>query len=260
MGLLDDLKRQAEKSRLEKELEEARQAELVRVYRTNICPAMLNIHSYLHELIGLLTTPVLASFDFPGIGKVENLEQGNYNILIDSQREPKLITLRFDCLAKEERRYTVTPKSAADDARQFLTDHKVVFSDWAIRDGIRQSMGLVIQCRLRVPVELAFEVDIEKGGIRVVSYNFGELGEKSFFSRHESINADWLDKLGYYILRQGEGFGTLSLSEHERTRIRELVKEQKRRDEILAAETHKEMILDNDPGSKWLKLFNKPPR
>jgi len=259
MGILDDLKQKADKARLQKEQEEARLAELERIYRIGIRPAMLKIHSFLLEMTELLTEPVTASFEFPGIGRVDNLEQKNYNILIDSQRDPKLISLRFECVSKEEKRYTVTPKSLADEACQFLTEQKVVFSDWAVRDANRQISGLIIQCKLRVPVELTFEADIERGGIRVTSYNYDGGTEKNFLAKHDSIDADWLDKLGYYILRQDDGFGTLALSEDERNRIRLLVEEQQKRQEKLLTDTGK-AIAENGRGSKWLNLFNKPSR
>jgi len=259
MGILDDLKQKADKARLEQEREEARLAALERDYRAGIRPAMLKIHSFLLEMTGLLTEPVMASFEFPGIGRVDKLEQKNYNILIDSQRDPKLVTLRFECVAREEKRYTVTPKSAADEARQFLTEQKVMFSDWAFRDANRQVAGLVIQCKLRVPVELAFEADIERGGIRVSSYNYDGLTEKNFLAKHDSIDADWLDKLGYYILRQDDGFGTLALSDDERNRIRLLMEEQKRRHDSLPAKGVQD-VGENGRGPKWLNLFNKPPR
>jgi hypothetical protein len=257
MGILDDLKQKADKARLEKEREEARLAELERIYRTGVRPAMLKIHGFLHEMVGLLADPVMASFEFPGIGRVGNLEQKGYNIQIDSQRDPKLVTLRFECVAKDEKRYAVSPKSAGEEACQFLTEQKVMFSDWAVRDANRQVSGLVIQCKLRVPVELAFEADIEKGGIRVVSHNYDGVAEKNFLAKHETIDAGWLDKLGYYILRQDDGFGTLSLSEDERVRIRTLVEEQRKQHDSLPADSRNGADAENGRGPKWLKLFNK---
>jgi hypothetical protein len=257
MGILDELKQKADKARLEKEREEARLADLERAYREGIRPAMLKIHHFLLELTGLLTEPVLASFEFPGIGRVDRLEQKNYSILIDSQRDPKLITLRFDCVARDERRYSVSPKSAADEACQFLTENKVMYSDWALRDANRQVSGLMIQCKLRVPVELAFEADIGRGGIRVMSHNYGGAAEKDFLARYDDIDAEWLDKLGYYILRQDDSLGTLSLSEEERIRIRTLVEEKKRRESPPAGAPRKD---EGRSGPKWLGLFGKPPR
>jgi hypothetical protein len=260
MGILDDLKNKADKARLEQEQEEARLAALEQTYRTGIRPAMLKIHGFLIELTGLLTDSVRASFVFPGIGKVDHLEQKNYNILIDSQRDPKAITFRFECIAKEEKRYSVSPKSAADEACQFLTEQKNVYSDWALRDANRQISGLIIQCKLRVPVELAFEADIEKGSIRVISHNYDGVTEKNFVTKHEDITAEWLDKLGYFILRQDDSFGTLSLSDDERSRIRLLLEEQQRRHETLLANAQKETASDNGRGPKWLNLFNNKPQ
>lgn len=258
MGVLDDLKQKADKARLAKEREDARLAGLEQGYRMGIRPAMLKIHSFLIELVGLLEEPVMASFEFPGIGRVYNLEQRGYNILIDSQRDPKLITLRFECVDRHEKRHTLLSKAAADEARQFLTDTKVVYADWPLRDANRQVTGMVIQCKLRVPVEVAFQADIEKGGIQVLSHNYDGVNEKNFLAKHEDIDQEWLDKLGYYILRQDDSLGTFSLSEDERNRIRERVLEQKKQNENLDGGGQQEAVDENSRGRKWMRLLGKP--
>ncbi len=234
MGILEDLKKEADTSRIAREQAKLGQAELERIYQAGIRPAMLRIHSYLLELVeqlGLVDLPVTVGFDFPGIGRINSLAQTNYRVSIDSHREPRFIKLLFECTAPEERRYNVMPKSAGDEACQFLTSQKTLFSDWAIRDANQEVVGLTIQCKLRFWVSLTFMVDIPSEGIRVSSYNFEGRGEKSFLASYQSIDEHWLDKLGLYVLRKNDSFGRLHISEEQRNRLRKLVEEGKKHHE-----------------------------
>ncbi len=231
MGILEDLKKEADSTRLANQQAELRQAELERIYQIGIRPAMLRIHAYLLELVeqlGILSWPVLVSFDFPGIGKLDNLEQTNYHISIDSHKEPKLISLTFACAAPQERRYSITSKSAGSEACQFLTSQKVLYSDWAVRDSNQEVIGTVIQCKIHVWVNLAFKVDKAAEGIRVTMHNVDGPSEKSFFEPYKSIDDQWLDRLGHFILRKNESFGKLPMSEEQRIKLRILVEEQKK--------------------------------
>ncbi len=239
MGILEDLKKEADNSRLEREQAELRQQDLERIYREGICPSMMRIHNYLFELVeqlGLVNWPVEVSFDFPGIGRIDNLAQTNYRLRIDSHKEPKLINLSFECAAPEEKSYSVMPKSVGDDACQFLSTQKVMFSDWAIKDANQEIIGIVIKCKLRVWVGLAFQADIANEGIRVVSYNFEGRGESSFLASHQSIDEQWLDRLGQYVLRKNDSFARLDISDDQLNKLRSMLEREKQRMEHLSIE------------------------
>lgn len=263
MGILDDLRHEADNARLEKEREAARQAELELAYRDGVRPAMMRIHRYLLELIEQLQQvkwTVKTQFDFPGIGRVHGLEQKGYNISIDSQTHPKTIVLRFECVSPDDKKYTVSPKSAGDEACQFLATQKVVFSDWAIRDANRQIVGMVIQSRLRVWASLVFEADIENSGIRVTSYHFEGAAVKSFLAVHAHIDEEWLDQLGHYILRKNVSFGKLDISNAERERIRWRLAEERRRFESQTGGHLHEPVTEDGLLPKLLKVFTKSIR
>lgn len=260
MGILDDLKQEAGHARLEKEQEEARQAELERIYRNGIRPAMMKIHHYLLELIEQLQQvkwTVKTQFEFPGIGVVHRLEQKGYNISIDSQTNPKTIVLRFECVSPDEKKYSVSPKSAADEACQFLLTQKVSFSDWAIRDANRQTTGTVIQARLRVWASLVFQADLENKGVRVTSYQFESPAAKSFLAVYHHIDEEWLDQLGHYILRKNVSFGKLDISEAERERIRLRVAEESRRLESQDGDFLHTPATEDGLLPKLLKVFTR---
>jgi len=263
MGILDDLKQQANQARKEKEDKEIRQAELERIYQTGIRPAMLNIHKYLTDLIEQLAAvqwSVTLGFDFPGIGRVGNLAQQDYKLTIDSQRNPKFVLLRFDCIAPEDKRYIVPSRAALDEASQFLLAQKVPFTDWAIRDSLHEITGFVIQAKLRVRTSLSFDADIENGLIVVTALNFQGIVEKGFSAHYTAITDEWLDQLGHYILRKNTAFGRLDISEEERNRIRWLLEEERRQYEAELANSPKEEVSENGLLPRLRKILNMQGR
>lgn len=253
MGILDDLKKEADSARIAKEQAELRKAELQAIYLTGTCPAMLRIHHYLSDLVEQLAQipkPIVVDFDVPGIGRINKLIQTNYRVFIDNHKTPRLIQLSFECTTQEEKRYKLTPKSAGEEARQFLTSQNIMFSDWALRDENREVIGLTIQCKFRILVSLTFKADVANEGIRVLSHNFEKHGEKNFLASYQSIDDNWLDKLGHYILRKDDSFGRLDISEEQRNQLRKRLAEEGRNrperrvtEDGQVANTHEKLLL-----------------
>ncbi|MFM8333799.1 MAG: hypothetical protein ACKN9T_19165 [Candidatus Methylumidiphilus sp.] len=256
MGILDDLKRQADNARLEKDLQEFLQQQSDRVYRDSLRPCMVKIHFFLLELVKQLQTvtwSVKTKFYYPGIGWVDGLEQKNYDVAVDNPRDPKRIVFCFDCEATEEKRYTLT-KIGGDEAMQFLKSNHVQFNSWAIQEGARQPAGLVIQAQLRLPVSVAFDVDIDSVGIRVVTRNLESHLEKTVVVPHKNLDDQWLDQFGRYILRKDASFGKLNISEEELARIRSLVESERKRTEQLNGKSNENGLLP-----KLRKIFSGKP-
>lgn len=261
MGILDDLKKEADKVRLDKEREEARLLELERIYQEGILPAMLKIHKYLIELLDQLsavTWTINSDFYFPGLGNIENLQQKNYTISIDSQRNPKYIALRFECISPEEKRYKLANKEALNEASAFLQLHKVRFTDWAVRGGNQELLGYMLEARLSLKACILFEVDLENENILVTTINFQTSLEKSFSSHYSVINDAWLDQLGRYILRKENSFGQLDMTEAERERLKQLLEVQKKKNALDLEKSQLEATNEEGVLSKLNKILKKP--
>jgi hypothetical protein len=231
VGLLDDLKREADRAREAKAAEEARRAELENIYRAEIAPRLAGIHSYLTEMVKHLEAVnwvVEAAYDFPGMDRLENLRQGNYRVFVDSHGSPRRVSLDCDCALPAERKFSVVA-TKADELRQFLIAQNVAFTDWPIRDKLGQVKAIMFQGRLRVRAGLLFEADIETSRIRVVSHNFEGLTTREYLFGYSSIDETWLDELGHYLLRKKTILGSLEISDETRQRLRRLAEEEKAR-------------------------------
>lgn len=241
MGLLDDLRREADRVREEREAEETRQAELERIYRVAVAPRLIEIHRYLTELLDHLDTvcwTVDTTFSIPGIGRIEGLNQGNYSVHIDSHKTPKRVRLLCACLAGEERTFSVDVQKA-DELRQFLLANQAFFTEWPQRDGMGKIKSMMFQAKVRVRAELSFEADIRGSRILVASHNFEGVTDREYWFGYATIDENWLDGLGNYVLRKKLVLGGQEMSEEARDRLRRIVDREK---------AHRARNTDNSSG------------
>ena len=231
MGLLDDLKREADRAREEKRAEEARLAELESLYRNAVAPRLMDIFHYLSEMIDHLKTVdwvVDAACQVPGLGTVGGLRQGNYSLRIDSHSTPRQVALRCECTADDQRKFPVEARKA-DELREFLVSHGSTFTEWPQREVPGSVKTTMFQVTLRVKAALVFEADIEASRIRVLSQNFEGPGRKEYFFGHGTIDEAWLDGLGHYLLRKKDVLGSQEMSDEARARLRQVVADEKLR-------------------------------
>lgn len=234
MGILDELKREAELARQNKSQEELRKEEQERVYRDELAPRMSALHQFLVELVKLLEEsgrPVTADYELPGIGKVEAMAQNNYGISIDSATAPRKIVLSFECLAAQEKQYTVTPRKTADETSLFLRDQKILFTEWPIRDGLGQIIGATFLVRPKVRTSIFFEVDQENSCLYIITRNFEGIGVKHCRIGYQQFNEAWKDQLGRYLLRKSPHLSIPSITEEQRMALRIRLAQEKRRAE-----------------------------
>lgn len=230
MSILDELKREAERARTAKAAEESRGAEQERIYQQEIVPRLIRIHAYLQELVEHLQAAnrqVEVRYDLPAFGSVGSLYQSNYRFKIDSQRSPKKVSVEFECMLPIERTFAIAAANA-EEARQFLQAHEVVFSEWPSRDGLGQVSEVNFKGRLRVRCGLVFEADTEASCIRVMAYNMEGLTTRDYRYAYDRIDDAWLDGLGRYVLRKDSQLLRLYLPDDTRQRLRILAEQEKK--------------------------------
>lgn len=233
MGLLDDLKRDAERAKDIKAAEQARQDERESVYRELLAPKLREIHRYLAELIELLEKvdwSVAATYRIPGLDEPQTFEQGEYRIISDSQENPR--QLAFQCVSRhpEQRRYAAR-SAVAEELRGWLINERVPFTDWPVRDDADQVVMMMFEMVLQVKGTLLFEVDIDNARIRLATHNFEVMGVREYQFGPALIDDAWLDDLGHFVVRRKPVPGGLGMTEETRERLRQMVeRERARRD------------------------------
>lgn len=230
MGILDDIKKEAERLRHLQEAEDELKTAQERSALVALRDRMVRIHRYLFELVDQLDVvgwEVSASYSVPGVGEVE-FTQGNYRIYIDNVNDPKRISLRFDCSVSDSQHYPVKPRAIADEFRKFLRSEQVPFTELPIRNGAEVE-GATFECRLRVLVSLLFETQESDFTVQVSTHNFEGLADERLQFHYQKIDDDWLDKLGHYVLRKDRRLSALDISDDVRLQIRQRLEEDNRR-------------------------------
>jgi len=253
MGILDDLKKQADGVRA-REARDRRQARAEEdVFESLLQPCMKKLYAYLEEFVrsaNVVKPSVVASYEVTGFGVLRDLRQGEYRLSAEDPETLRCFSLEFTCRGPGTIEFQKETKIAADRQREYLSAHGLSY-DWKIRTDGR---GL-FQLRALVPVSFEFAADADQAAVTLHIRNLDALGVTNFHLAPDTVNDEFLDELGKCILRQPNRMAELSgntISDEARQRLRDrLAEAERRRQAELAASAEKE-------GGKKKSLLERP--
>ena len=268
MGILDDLKKEADRLQDEQDSDLGKEALQEKLYHEKAKPLMKRIAAYLCEMteqLKVVKLPVPVAYDVPGVGLIKDLNQDNYRVYLDSRETPRKIAFQFACTSGSVNKYTVTPITAADEARQFMNKQQIHYSEWGVRDNQDKLIGAHFECQMQIQVKLVFTVDMENERLVVTSINRHGLTIKHSNFGFDGIDDKWMDELGHYILRKKEQLGVLDISDSTRQEIQKKLKEEQLRREAelgstkeSTSEVKEEKKEKTGKLDKVFKTLNKP--
>ncbi|MFO7602405.1 MAG: hypothetical protein R6X06_01170 [Gammaproteobacteria bacterium] len=258
MGLLDELRQQADSIRDSEENQKARAAQLEAWSRAQVRPKLTQIYTYLNELISHLEvvqpdTPV--AYPLKGYGTLENLVQANYKLTTDSREDMRRVTLAFSCEAKGTVSFNVEGKPQVERLRELLMVCKLAFTSREYRDDRHNLVSAQFNVEAKVPVLFNFELAENKTTINLTIRNFEGLGTHVYRLQPEMIDEQLLDQMGLYILRADNHFLRLDMSEEERDRLRQRLSGEQGVVETTAPAEDQQEPVREAPAVK--KLFKK---
>jgi hypothetical protein len=257
MGVIEDLKREAERRKQELSEEEAWKVRRDTVYKNGIRPAMQAVFRYLNEMtehLNFLKPEVGIRYTLPGYGEIGNLVQEDYRMAVDSTEQPKFIKLWFTRRSPDDLVFTVTPRSTALDSRRLLQDLRMEFSEWPLRDAFNNVIGLGFEARFTIPVVFLFRADMENEAITMTVANFEGFNTLRDSFRPTEVNDELLEDLGNYILGRSANLRALHISDQERQQIRQrLRRSDAARKQELEAALQREYVEREDEESRLLK-------
>jgi hypothetical protein len=214
MGLLDDLKQQADSLRQEQQVT---QAEL----NQNLQLAHARLKDGLHYLVDLFNSlniikPVVPRLYYleGGVTKLENLLQCDYNcngrrLTVDHHDYFEAIVLRFRCVG--EGKITIEKKS--DPMVQRLRDHlwtnalKFEVKEVKNERGYVERGIFTVTCE--VPVTITIMGDLENAQIKIITKNLEKLGEYVYLYDFDEFGKEVLEELGKVIIAKPNNFRTM---------------------------------------------------
>lgn len=241
MGLLDDLKKQAEAKKATEQQAALTQQELEKYYQDNIHPGMLNIYNYLNEMIShlnYLEHPTIARYPFLPGNQLTELTQGEYKAVIDSTNTTKDITLSFECGFAKDLIVDVEGKDRIESYSDILKEYKIKFERRDEKDADYKLVRSHFRVIGPVYAMVNFVGDIEKSCVNLFMRNIERPGLIKHTLKPEHLNDDFMDRLAKYLIRESDDFLKLDIDDSAKDEIRKKLQEaqQQREQELMEAE------------------------
>jgi hypothetical protein len=217
MGLLDDLKKEAEELK-RKQLEETQNK--IQSLNQNfvlVQGKLAQIYRFLHELISQLNVVKLEvprSYYIGGFGQVDGMRQTDYavatkNITLDNRDFIKEIHLRFKCVTDKELKVTKESEAAVEQFRDYLWRNNLKFDCHEIRNPRGYLEKGEFTLANSILINFLVSADFDQAKIKIASRNFEMLGVSEFTYDAEEINEALLDEFGKYLIGKPNRFRTL---------------------------------------------------
>jgi len=199
MGVLDELKKEAEVIAARKAREEAALAAAKANAREQIEPCMRKAFQYFTELkqhLEVVGREIVATYDIHGVGRVKGLVQGQYTV---SASDPEVMDkFAFRCVCAKSGVFQVMQEDVASVAA-----YRDYLRDCGMKARVRETGRgkALFKVESLVPVAVAFVADYERPAIRLRLRNLTAMGVIDNTLSAKEVDAKLLDEVAKAILR-----------------------------------------------------------
>jgi len=240
MGLLDDLKSQAEQNN-KPAGEQPALAGAEEFYHAQVKPRMLKANGFLTQLVNQLNEMKLvikAEYPFRPEGKTVTLLQQGYKVYSDHITEPRQVTLGFTCILANPTTFDVRGRAPALAQGEQLERYQFKYEKLEARDKNRMVIGARFKLLGPLQVKCVLEFDEVKQIIKLLLTNFVGPSTSQYNLKPEQLDEAFMDRLGKYLLRKEARLFQEEISDDAKVLLRrKLLQEQLQREaELRAAE------------------------
>lgn len=230
MGVLEELKQQAEKAKAEREKQEQSERGQRKALERRLIARIDELYGYFKEFqqqLNVVNPEVALDFYITDVCTLKNLRQQNYRITTDGSGELRRFTLHYDCVGKGIKEVKFPSLVLAEQKKDRLQRCNLRFK---LKQYSPSHHSMLIESF--VPVSFRFKVDVDRAAIRLKVRNKPMPGSSNYTYDADEINAEFMDELAKYILDKPNRFDELSgntIPEDTLTRIRAQLKMEKER-------------------------------
>lgn len=230
MGLLDELKKEAD-IRKKADASRAKDSEVRAARaRATALPKLARIHRYLLEFVEhlqILKNEISVTLPIPGLGDVAGFKQGGYGLHAEG-KPPEIVSLR--CVLRLKRSVNYKVKGAGPPGPWFENLRRQGLQPQAIKvlENSRPSERTIITLTGALPASLQFGLELEAEALQLVVRNFDGLGERRHVIKPADVTDRWLEELARYVLRRDNRFLVQELSPELRAYFRRRLEQEKR--------------------------------
>jgi len=230
MSLLDELKKQAEAKQSQAQIDKQRQAELEARSRNEVLPKLVQIYSYLKELLRqleILQTDVRVDYNLKGYGNLLGLRQEAYELHADSRENMTNLSLGYYCVGEGEIKFELDTRQQVEQQKDYFRQHDLAYTSRDYRDERHNITHALFTLEPRIRVVFDFQLSKDLVTILLTVRNYEGLGTHRYQLEPSRIDGDFLDELGKYILRRDNRFLKLDISENFRENLRQQLESDK---------------------------------
>lgn len=226
MGILDDLKQQANNLRTAEADEAARLAEQEAYYQAVLRPAMLKALAYLDELIKHINyvQPERTLYYplAPDRQKTIELNQGHYKLLIDSSDAPRQIDIRVAAKLAQPALYVISDFTSIRHYAEHLDAYGLSYHRQDAIDNAHKVERATFTLEGPLQHAVRIQANTEQQCILILLRNFGRAGVQTHRFNPDKINDALLDRLGRVLLHDIDSLPVpVTLSDEAREQLRQ---------------------------------------
>ena len=245
MGILDELRDQAESIKTSSETEKERQERLYKYYLDELNPKLIKFYQFLHEFsthLNFVKLEVNATYELPVVGAFSDFKQGDYRLVADSDTEMKDVKFQFCCEREGEFQFLLENPRDVERVEDFFKKNHIHFYCKKERDDRYNVISGDFRVKSTIPILVRLAADIENSCINIAITNFDGFGVRKVSLKPEQITDALLDRFGSYIVRRDSDFLQTKLSAEDMRKIRDRMLQEQReleqelRESLLAEE------------------------
>lgn len=230
MGVLDELKQQAESVQARRKRQEASQKGERSLLERRLTSRMVDLHAYFKELLqqlNLVNPEITSDFYITDLCTLKGLRQGAYQLTSDNSDHVNNFTFHYSLVGEGTHEIKLPSKLVAEKKKESLWRYGFKFK---LKEYSPSRCSLLIEAF--VPVSFEFQVDVERAAIRLKVKNKPMPGISSYIYKPDRIDAEFMDETARYILEKPNRFDELSgntVPEDTLVRIRQQLEREKKR-------------------------------
>jgi hypothetical protein len=214
MGLLDDLKQQADSLRQKEQVSQEEISQNLLLAHAKLKDA-LHYWVELFNSLNVIKPPIIRVYYLEGgATRLDNLLQSDYNVngrrlTVDHKDYIEAIILRFRCASDQRLTIEKQTDPVVQRMREHLWSNNLKFDLKEIRNERGYTERGIFTLPCEVPVVVTMSGDLENGRIKIVAKNLEKFGEYTNQYDFDEFGKEVLEELGKVIIAKPNNFRTL---------------------------------------------------
>jgi len=200
MGVLKELKQQAQSILHKEDAHSENQESLHELHRSRVIDSLRSIYDYMHELLDQLhlVKPVISvDYQFNDDLILDGLEQRNYEIHVRSSYDDDVVGF---LLKLERKEHISLPLDSSEPTQNYIRSIKNAGCL------IAEQSTYSLELQGLIPVRIYFKSNFHENRIYVIIDNYTSIGSQQYSIKTEAITEELLNEFGNLILRRESSF------------------------------------------------------